>query len=210
MKIKMKNELILVEDIEKRLKAKREPPVFPLTPTHRKELRILKRTNIGNLMDRMRTLKELKREEYLTKYKKEIQKEFDIKKSICDSLNADWKERIDKINKLLDERKILEKKTDLKFLNINNDWSNIAKLEKVQESDRHISFEVDRAIRQISDDEFDKKYGVKFTDIQKKIDDVNTKYEEAINFGDLEIVKELYYIMKSADRFFDKVSNLEI
>lgn len=204
------NELVIIDNIETKLKAKREPVVFPLSPTHRKELRILRDTNIGNLMQRMRTLKELKKEEYFKKYTKEIQKEMDSKSKICDSLNADWKVRIEKINKILDERKDIEKKTDLKFLDIHNDWSNIAKLEHIQESDRKISFDAEKVTRQVSNEEFEKKYGVKFDAIQKRIDDVNTKYEEAINFGDLEIVKELYYIMKTADSFFENVSKIEV
>ena len=201
---------MIIGNIESRLRAKREPTIFPLTPTHRKELRQLKNTNVGNLMDRMRTLKELKREEYLKKYGKDIQKELDSKRDICNSLNADWKKRIDKINKILDERKVIEEKADLKFLDVHNDWSNIAKLEPVEEHDRHISFDVDKTTRKIADDEFEKKFGVNFEEVQKKIDDVTTKYEEAINFGDLEIVKELYYIMKTADSFFEKVSKIKI
>ncbi len=204
------NELSLVDNIEKRLRSKREPTIFPLTPTHRKELRELKKTNIGNIIERMRTLRELKRDEYLKKYKAEIQKELDSKKIICNSLNADWKKRIEKINKILMERKFMESKTDLKFLNVNNDWSNIAKLEPISESDRKISFDADKATKQISDEEFGNKFGIKFDDVQKKIDDINTKYEEAINFGDLEIVKELYYIMKSTDKFFEKVSAIKV
>lgn len=44
-----KNELTLYENIEKQLQKPRNVVVFPLTPTHRKELRLLRNTNIGSL-----------------------------------------------------------------------------------------------------------------------------------------------------------------
>jgi len=206
----MKNEIMIVRNIENRIKAKREPTIFPLTPTHRKELRQLRDTNVGNLMDRMRTLKQLKREEYKKKYNKEIIKELDSKRDICNFLNEDWKKRIKKINKILQERKAIEKKTDMKFLETRNSWSDIAKLEPMQKDERFASIRVDFVTNQIADGEFEKKFGFKFDEVQKQITDIDTKYEEAINFGDLEIVKELYYIMKTADSFFEKVSKIEV
>jgi len=49
-----------------------------------------------------------------------------------------------------------------------------------------------------------------FKEVRNLIDDMNTKYEEAINFGDLEIVKELYFILKDGDKFLEKLINLEV
>ena len=198
----MANELMIIKNIESRLKKKREPSIFPLTPTHRKELRELKETNVGNLLYRLRTLKELKKEEYEKKYKKQILEDLEGKSDTCNILNKDWKDRLKKINQIVSERDLLESKSDLKFLEIDDDSSNIDTFSYINE--------IEVVTKKIANEEFDKKFGDKFNEIQKNIDDVTTKYEEAINFGDLEIVKEIYYIMKTADSFFEKVSKIEV
>lgn len=203
------NALMLIDNIEKRLRQKREPIVFPLTPTHRKELRQLRDKNIGELSNQLSTIKQLKKEEYIKKYAKDIEKKFNDKQKVCDKLNTDWGIRIGKIVKLLKGRKELEKATDIKFLTLSSDYNNIRTL-KISDLKRKFSIDKENVSKAIAEENFNKKYGANFSAIQKKIVDIVTKYEEAINFGDLEIVKELYYIMKTSNKLFEKIEKLEV
>jgi len=204
------NELILVENIEKRLREKREPPIFPLSPTHRKELRELRDRNVGDLRERLRIIKQLKKEEYKKKYFTEIQTELKKVEHTCKLLNEDWTKRIEKMNEILRERKELENKNDIKCLDLKCSWNKISELKEIKEEERKFIFDKNDMTNHIAEKEFERKYAKSFELVSKKIDDIYTKYEEAINFGDLEIVKALYYIMKTAENFFDKVNNLRI
>lgn len=206
----MKNELILVDRIEKKLREVREPPVFPLSPSHRKELRELRNRNIGDLRQRLRTIRDLKQEEYKRKYSSDIKSELENYDKVCKLLNNDWNVRIVKLNKILQERKELEKKYNVDLLKLDHNYNTISQLKEIKEEERKFSFDSESFANNISEKEFNKKYGKSFEMVSKKIDDVHTKYEEAINFGDLEIVKQLYYIMKSAESFFVDVSNLKV
>ena len=204
-----KNELTIVENIDSRLQSKRKEVVFPLSPTHRKELRHLRDKNIGNLNSRLNALKSMKKDEYVKKYADDIAKEFKKKEKIIEELNEDWDNLIENINALINVRKELEESFDLKNIIIESSYGNIGHLEEVK-STRHLSIDVENESIQVAREEFDKKYKDSFYEVQKMIDDISTKYEEAINFGDLEIVKELYYIMKNSDTFFKKISELEV
>jgi len=203
------NDLALVDKIESKLKEKREPVIFPLASNHRKELRKLRDDNVGGLQSRLRTIEKLKREEYEKKYAKEIEQELEKHEFLSNQLNKDWKQIIEKINKLVDARKILEEKNDISKLYLDVDYNDFSSL-KVFKSKREFSLDRRQKSLEIAREEFEKKYKVNFNAVKKKIDIIVTQYEEAINFGDLEIVKKLYYMMKGADKFFDKISNLKI
>jgi len=207
----MKNELMVMNDVEKRLKAKNKITVFPLTPTHRKELRDLRKRNLGNLNEQLRIIRKLKEEEYFNKYKQEILKENANQISICVKLNDDWNVRLIKINKIITERKSLEVKYDhiIKNVKIKNDYGDISCLKEITSKRWYSVNELDFS-KDIAKKEFEEKYGTAFKNVQEKINDLSTKYEEAINFGDLEIVKELYYYMKSADGLFKQISELKM
>ena len=203
------NDLIIIDKIEKKLQEKREPPIFPLASNHRKELRKLRDDNVGNLRERLRTIETLKKEEYEKKYAKQIEKELERYEGISKKLNFDWCERLKKINKIVSERKELEEKSHINKLSINNGYDEISELKKVK-SKREFSLDRKRKALEIAREEFDKKYGDKFNDVEKRINVIVTHYEEAINFGDLEIVKKIYYMMKKSDEFFTKVSDLKV
>jgi len=208
------NYLIVIESIDKRLQQKRNTEVFPLSPTHRKELRELKNRNIGELNTRLRDIKKLKREEYFKKYSEEIKKEFQNKEQIVERLNNNWIVVLKKINSIIEDRKKFESSFDLENMDINTGYSSVSHLSVIDESNsnfrRRISFNADEVSLNISKDEFNKKYGKAFDGVQKIIDTITTQYEEAINFGDVEIVKELYYKMKSSDGIFKKISEIKI
>lgn len=203
------NDLVVIDKIEQKLQEPREENTFPLTPTHRKELRKLRNENVGNLQERLKTIKQLKKEEYQNKYSKQIQKVLLKKEGVCKKLNSDWIKRLEQINKILLERKELEEKSNIKDFRIDCDYGNVGRLEKIK-TKRDYSTDSKQMSLKITEEEFEEKYGKKFEEVQKKIDSVVTKYEEAINFGDLNIVKQLYYIMKKADNFFIKIEQLEI
>jgi len=203
------NELILVDKIEKRLQEQREPPIFPLASNHRKELRKLRDDNVGNLRERLHTIKTLKKEEYEKKYAKQIEKELERYEGISDKLNIDWKDRVKKINNILNERKQLEEKSDINKLSLEQDWNDISELKELKPK-REFKLDRKQKALEIAREEFEKKYGDKFDAVEKKIGIIVTHYEEAINFGDLEIVKKIYYMMKKSDSFFIKVSELKI
>jgi len=206
------NELILIDKIEKRLKERREPVIFPLASNHRKELRQLKETNIGNLRERLRIIKILKKDEYIKKYKEHIESTLKGYEKKCHFLNDDWLKRVTKIKEIIQERRDLEKSNKMLNIQIKTDYGWLNDLNGTDETNtrREFIFNKADAIKRISNDEFENKFNESFKAVEEKIDDVMTKYEEAINFGDLEIVKELYYIMKKADSFFNKIERLKV
>lgn len=204
------NDLAIIEKIGNKLQQPRKEIVFPLTPTHRKELRELRNANVGGLRDRLRTIKSLKRDEYYKKYSSDIEKDISKKEIIVKKLNNDWESRKEKLQKILSERKDLEDSFDLKFLCLDTGYNDIAQLKVNMDIKRKYSFDKKSVIRNLSDEEFDLQYKNKFSKVDEIIDDITTKYEEAINFGDLEIVKQLYYTMKNSDKFFTKISDLKI
>ncbi len=204
---------MLVDKIEKRLKERREPEIFPLTPTHRKELRQLKNRNLGELKERVRTIKRLKQEEYIKIYSKQIKIAVEKHEKYILSLNGDWQERIKNIQVILDRRKEIEDKAEKKLgemlPDLQRDYSDVAKL-SLGDTQREYKQNFEKISEKIANSQFQEKYSKLFEKIGEQITDLETKYEEAINFGDLEIVKELYYLMKGSDMFFEKIDNLKI
>ena len=207
------NELVLVKKIETKLQRPQEVKVFPLTPTHRKELRQLRDENIGALKQRLRTIKELKKQEYIKKYEKDIAKELKKYKEIAEALNNDWNKIVKTIKLLINSRKSQEfnMKDSIQNLKLSSDYGDFTNLNVDNKSfKREYSFNMEQLTTKIATEEFEKKFGLSFQKSQEHIDRLYTMYEEAINFGDLEIVKEIYYKLKNADSFFIKVAELKI
>lgn len=205
----MTNELMVIKSVEKRLKQKREPVIFPLQALHRKELRQLRDNNIGSLRTRLNTIRQLKLEAYQEKYYETVKKTMKGNFKKCQLLNENWEDVLTKFNDIIDKRIKYEGRINTKLLDIDYEYG-LGSLEKFRNIKRRFSYTEESKVNLFLKEEFKEKYGETFDAVGKKIDDLDTKYEEAINFGDLEIVKELYYIMKSADSFFTKISELEI
>lgn len=206
------NELVVLDKLENKLKSPREPALFPLAALHRKELRELRDKNVGNLRKRLLAIKNIKKDEYRKKYEKELIDTLKKQEEICIFLNDDWKNVIKKINVLIERRKNLEKKY-LKFnFSCENAYGSVPSLSSLVSADSKRKFFIDYELRskEILDKEFEESYGEKFGIVMSKIDRIVEQYEEAINFGDLEMVKSLYYVMKKADKFFDGVSKIEV
>ncbi len=208
-KMKPKNELTIINKIVNKLQEKREPTIFPLSPTHRKELRKLKNDNIGNLTLQLRTIKTLKTEEYQKKYSKQIEKEIQKHVKTVEILNKDWEYRLAIINTTLKGRKEFEYKHNLTYLYLSHDFTRLTQLEECI-GKRKFDINIKDKVLEIATNEFNKKYNDKFMIVQKEIEKITIHYEEAINFGDLEIVKQLYYLMKSSNHFFEKIEKLKI
>lgn len=216
----MKKDLVIVEKIENRLQTESDNRnVFPLSPTHRKELRELKRQNMGDIHTQLRTIKELKREEYKTKYRKELDKEFESKQKDCDILDKAWIEARNKVQEICKEFFELGNKHRSETLSINTDcdYDSILKyrhskdnIKRISKIKREYYFDEERISNEILEKEFDKRFGKSFKKVADHIENLETKYEEAINFGDLNLVKEIYYILKSSDTFFEKIQAMEV
>jgi len=206
----MSNELMVLEKIQSKLQGRREPEIFPLAALHRKELRALKKDSVGNLRHRLATIRSLKKEEYAKKYATDIKAELDKFSKDAIELNVDWNDRVVKLNKILDDRKQLELKYDMDMFFINSDYHSVGNLNVVKKDCRILKFDLLGKSKAILEKEFVKKYGRQFSSVETRITKLETAYEEAINFGDLEVVKKLYYMMKNADTFLDKVSAIEV
>lgn len=207
------NQLTIVSKIETQLRQRREQNVFPLTPTHRKELRQLRDANVGELTTQLRFIKKEKLDSFKVKYRKNLEELAQKGKGICEDLNKDWKKIKTQIKKLLDERKKLEEKNMPNYSTVSNSYENVHLFNEQRIDEylqREITFDIENSTKSGAEKEFDEEYGEGFKKVQEQIDQINTAYEEAINFGDLEIVKELYYKMKDADQFLEKIRKIKV
>jgi len=203
--------LVLVDKIETRLRKPRSEVVFPLAANHRKELRHLRDSNVGELKTQIRFIKNEKLNDYKEKYKNSILKDAKRIENDCEALNKDWEQRLKKINSLIEERKKIEEKAPLKATK--NSSYEVNRLFKPQwENNYNIQYNFDPVtiVNEVAEKEFEEQYGEAFSQLNERITKIQTAYEEAINFGDLEVVKELYYKMKDADQFLDKIRNLKV
>lgn len=206
----MRNDLVVIDRIANKLREPRKEVVFPLSPTHRKELRDLKSKNVGDIIEQLRSIRKLKEDEFVLKHTKGAEKLLSEIEKNCNALNRDWLDRLRRINEIISDRKEIEKRYNLEYMDLHNDYGDIDSLKEIEETKRKFVVEKENVMRKILKKEFNEKYGKSFEEVQRKIDDITTKYEEAINFGDLELVKELYYIMKSSDGLFAKIRDLEV
>jgi len=200
---------MIVNKIENKLKNSNNN-VFPLTPTHRKELRQLRNTQLSTLRNKARLIKIQKKEEFYLIYEKKIKKSIDIEIDKCKKLNDNWKIVVKDIKIALENHIKLEKKLKPINASVYNDYNDICNLAINSQFKREWSINIGNVSRTISSDMFKKKFGKGFEETNKRIDDINTAYEEAINFGDLEVVKKLYYMFKEADNFLEQIKNMEI
>jgi len=212
MENKEKNEITIANDINKRLQVRRSETVFPLSPTHRKELRELKNKNLGGLTTRLRFIRSEKLDEFKLLNKKNLDLKLDKHILKCNELNK----------KYYDVQKEFIEKEDLVYREL-QEFSKSFKEKYGQEiiRDKYYRYRLDNDNEiqlKISDNTkvnmieliFKEKYGKLFDDVREKIEVLTEQYEEAINFGDLEMVKEIYYIMKSSDDIFIKIRNIKL
>jgi hypothetical protein len=206
------NELTIYnKEIELRLKTKRDITIFPLSAMHRKELRELKSKNIGNLRERLRAIKDLKLQEFKEKNQILIKNVINKNKKVINDLNEQWLKSLDVIEKIINERIENEKKIDRNIIEIETSYNSLSCLNfKRNECTRVLTCRESYIFENYIKKEFEIKYGEGFKKMENLLFVLNEQYEEGINFGDLEVVKEIYYKMKEANVFFEKLSQLEI
>lgn len=206
----MKNDLMIINNIENKLRTKRKETdnIFPLSPTHRKELRLLKSSNIGELYNQLDNIKKLKKEEFKQKYFKIVLNKCEEYKKDMTLLNEKYHSMIDKINSMIEELKECENKTDMQIIDIKYKYDTISSLNKFGYEREYIISK--NNINKILEKMFNEKFNKKFNVIKERIEKMSKQYEEAINFGDLEIVKELYYMMKDTDIILNEASKIKV
>ncbi len=211
-KKKQVKDLAIIEKIENNLKEPRKEIVFPLQALHRKELRQLRDENIGNLQTQISVIKGKKKDEYKKKYGKEIRQELDEHLVTVQKLNDDYKRFKEKAQKLIQDRRELEKSLVNEYISIDADYYELINLIKNKESKfrREASINIGSQTSNIDDKRYKERYGKAFETVQNEISKLNTTYEEAINFGDLEVVKTLYYKFKDAEILLEKIRKMNI
>ena len=197
-----------MKTVDTKLRTPRPETTFPLTPTHRKELRNLRDENIGNLNERLRAIRELKFNEFMEKHKEPLEKMREDLRSNCETLNENWEHTKTEINKILEKRRELEETMGL--VNVDLDTSSFEGASLKDYNNRRGFSVNDGYVIDVAKKEFETQYGEGFKKVKELISDVFTKYEEAINFGDLNIVKQLYYDMKDGTKFLKQISEMKI
>lgn len=209
MKVTMpRNELTIADNIERAI-VESPNTVFPLMAQHRKELRHLRDEIIGNLRQRLTTLKQLKREEFIKTHEAEIAQEMKGQEQLAERINARWLLTVAEVGKLLTEQQDFEKGLKTEFLDLASPYDSMLHI-VAQSKERKYSVNVEKKCKEIASRRFDEKFSEAFLEVSKRIDDIYTKYEESINFGDLSIVKQCYFIMKQADGFFTKIEQMQV
>jgi hypothetical protein len=209
MKVTMpRNELTVADNIERAI-VESPNTVFPLMAQHRKELRHLRDENIGNLRTRLTTIKQLKREEFIKAHEAEIRAEMAGQEAIAEQINSRWLEAIKRVDAILKSQQEFEKERVTDFLDLYSPYDSVLHIVE-QSKERKYSVNVEKKCREIASRRFDEKFTDAFSEASKRIDDIYTKYEESINFGDLSIVKQCYFIMKQADGFFTKIEQMQV
>lgn len=215
-KKKTENHLILVDKISKKIQEPRSQEVFPLTPTHRKELRTLRDRNVGSLRTQLAFIKSEKKKEYFEKYKSEIQKELKKEEKVIGEVNESWKRDLESIYVILNRRRELESQELFNNINLDTGYSSFSpsqtndKAQFMDKNRRQYNLNLGQMSETIAYREFKEKFNEPFEKAGEEIDKLNTLYEEGINFGDLEIVKQLYYRFKDADLFLKQVQLMKI
>lgn len=205
-------EIIIIENIDKKLRAKRstKDSVFPLSPTHRRELRQLRDRNLNDVRSRLRVISNIKKEEFSKKYKDKIQKKADEIEEPIKVMNRKFISIVSNVTREINQLKNMESKVDMTYVTIKSCYDGVSQLKSsISDYERRYSIN-DKSIKKALESLFESKFGDVFKKAGMKIDKMMEQYEEAINFGDLELVKELYYGMKDANKFLDSVSNLKV
>jgi hypothetical protein len=208
------NELTVIEKLDKferSVVAKRETPLFPIPAALRKELNELKKKEFGNLLDQIRALHDTKSQEYCKLYAKSAHKEAMRAKAELDGWNKRWITATINLGDTFKE--LREQKDNFKFpINEENDYDSrtllalsaakptkfVLKLKEQTFTEWHLK------------KEFEVKYGAGFEEAKTKIRTLEEKFNEALVFADLELVKEIYYTIKKADVFLKRLSELRL
>jgi len=200
------------EETKNKLLKKQDVKVYPLTQSLRKELNELKDNHIGNLNGQLNNLKRLKYELFCKYHNKRFlaeKKELQIKISLIDKeqekLREEFSKKFQKIEKNLESMK------NIAGFSYEADYY----LENVLENkEQRMRFKTwlkeDTFSEELFKIEFNDKYGKGFEVAKERIKELEQQFRESLVFGDLEMVKELFFILKDADKFLEKLTNMEM
>ncbi len=186
---------------------------FPLTPTHRKELRQIISKNIGDLRIKIDLISHEKYLEFIAKNEVKFDKIKTEQQKKVDFLMTEFNKMRDKVAKEIENFIVIESETNYIKDIIRTDigYSDISRLNIK-------SIEVSYRKYAISDDKFNNYTESKFKEVFKDktqkiynmIDLYSTKYEEAIVFGDLLLVKDIYYHLKQLETDIEKLRKVKV
>jgi hypothetical protein len=205
------------------IKSNKDLNVFPLSPTHRKELKQLKDNNIADLRKRFYTIKRLKSEEFKEKHTNKIKEIVEKNLKVCEELNKNYYDFLNSLYSLSKHYKDLEKENIGEFIRRQNlynsdflDLSNSTKEEFIKhfsnknDKNKQIYYVNESYINTFIEKEFKRKFNKKFDNFLKYIDELEEKFKESVVFGDLLTCKDIYFKMKECDKKLDELNDLEV
>lgn len=183
-----------------------------LTPTHRKELRDLRRRNVSDLQTKIFFIRSQKKDEYIKANQKQIEEELEIQNRAAAKINLSFNKMARQIQILVQKQKLAEDivlKSNPK-LAIQSGYGDIGQLSMNNLPTREVIIKnIPDQAKRIAEDEFKTNFGKAFSEIEENIEKLDQTYEEAINFGDLELVKSTYFQYKNAEAFLEKIRTMK-
>jgi len=177
--------------------------LFPISATHRKELRELAQTNIGTLKRKISIIRTKKKEEYVINNIKNVS---DLSIKI-----EPLQKKAKLVQKLLSEinKEILKIGTDK--LSVNNTYifgyyiTNTEFISKLIEIKIRPNYKV-----VYLEKEFDERFKDSFTKVLDELNNLEQQFEESLLFNDLHKVKFIYDEIKKADKFLKFIEHQEM
>ena len=226
-KTKNDSAVALINQTQKEIAYPRaDKPVFPLQAMHRKELRKLRDKNVGNLQTQIRFIKSQKRDEFIEAFM--VTNKATIKKLQTKAKRYDTilNKRIAKLIQCGEGlSKDIQALKDSEVFNISRSYSlndffdaicshnrKLKENKNIRESNNTLyvnSYLSEDNVKDIARKRFEELFSEPFENCNKMVSKINELYEEAINFGDLEQCKNIYYDMKKGDAFIDSIKNLQ-
>jgi len=221
-----KNELIVLEKADKwktTMLAKRDEKIYPIPQQLRKELDILKSAQIGNLTSQLKFIRSEKYKEFcdanqdkIEQEREKTQKTIALIETGAAKLIADMQAMARKFQAT--EEKLLEGREEFIKKDKGYHWKEVMENLGVEDEndadDEKLSCTYQFSEEKFKDtalkEEFKRKFGIGFEEAQKAITTLEEKFKEALLFGDIELVKDIYFTMKRADEFLSKVQQMKV
>ena len=194
---KMNNEIIVRKDVEDRLrKFRTDHKKSPIPQNLRDKLVELKGKTIGNLRKQVKTIKDLKRAEFEKNNSDIINTELVKKMQPAHEFVIEMQKLVDKIKELENEKPVGVERNSYTYDQLNRMFtiSNSSK--------RELKNEIIKSLFA--------KWTEKFDGVAAKLQEYEDLYEEVVLFGDVELVKEVYYKLKKAERLVNSLETLKV
>jgi hypothetical protein len=216
----MTKEIVVMQKVDKWKKwmqKRSEKRKYPIPTSLRKELMELKNAHMGNLNSQLKFLKKEKYKEYCEANQDKIETMRTQTSKVIKNLNEEWEYLLESMLVSYEEyRKSLEEIYDGKemFIQVRKgyDWNKVEEYLKNPKSKDNCRFDFDehKFRDEVLKKDFEDRYGAGFKEAQQNINILEEKFQEAIVFGDIDLVKEIYFTLKDADQFLDRVANTKV